>query len=58
MDREYNAKFHFLLILEPISGVPPKLSAGNDHKHLSGLMSSDMTVMSCLSQAYPVPVFR
>lgn len=47
-----------ILCLEPVGSVSPKLHSGNDQKHMNGHLSSDITLMSCSAQAFPVPVFR
>lgn len=38
--------------------MSPKLNSGNDQKHLSGSIATDITFLTCSAQAFPVPVSR
>lgn len=61
-----NTKFKFqidnytshIISKEPIGSVSPKLLYGTDTKNIHGSGKSDLTLLSCTSQAYPVPLHR
>nr|NP_001036528.1 down syndrome cell adhesion molecule 1, isoform AI [Drosophila melanogaster]ABI31079.1 down syndrome cell adhesion molecule 1, isoform AI [Drosophila melanogaster] len=46
-----------LVITEPVGTVSPKISTGEDFKHLKGKSSQDLSIL-CPAQAYPQPFFR
>lgn len=43
--------------LEPVGSVSPKISIGEDLKHVKGKQNQGLSLL-CPAQAYPQPIFR
>ncbi|CAD7012107.1 unnamed protein product [Ceratitis capitata] len=48
--------FFSLKFLEPVGSVSPKISIGEDLKHVKGKQTQGLSLL-CPAQAYPQPVF-
>lgn len=45
------------LLAEPVGSVSPKISTGEDFKHVKGKSAQDLSLL-CPAQAYPQPFYR
>ena len=54
----YENLIFFLLNLEPLALVPPKITSFNDKFQALQVKMSEEYAMICPGQAYPVPIVR
>jgi hypothetical protein len=47
----------FLVALEPVGSVSPKISTGDDLKNVKVRLNESISLM-CPAQAFPIPVYK